>query len=122
MKRKRKELSSPGFSDGVLCAARAVAASSKAAATQAKFLARRGAELTFRREARAQGKEEARMGGYSFLSSCRCQGYCIQYGRRAWQLAPSARATAMLEAVKRVHVIDSHTAGEPTRLVVNGGP
>ncbi len=28
----------------------------------------------------------------------------------------------MLEAVKRVHVIDSHTAGEPTRLVVNGGP
>ncbi|MGH9543042.1 MAG: 4-hydroxyproline epimerase [Terriglobales bacterium] len=24
--------------------------------------------------------------------------------------------------MKRVHVIDSHTAGEPTRLVVNGGP
>ncbi|MEO8726615.1 MAG: proline racemase family protein, partial [Acidobacteriaceae bacterium] len=24
--------------------------------------------------------------------------------------------------MKRVHIIDSHTGGEPTRLVVSGGP
>ena len=28
----------------------------------------------------------------------------------------------MLEQVSRVHVIDSHTGGEPTRVVVGGGP
>lgn len=32
------------------------------------------------------------------------------------------RGAEFMEIVKKVHVIDSHTGGEPTRLVVNGGP
>ena len=28
----------------------------------------------------------------------------------------------MLPAMKRIQIIDSHTAGEPTRVVIDGGP
>lgn len=28
----------------------------------------------------------------------------------------------MFDAVKRIHVVDSHTGGEPTRIIVSGGP
>ncbi|HKS09953.1 MAG TPA: proline racemase family protein, partial [Pyrinomonadaceae bacterium] len=30
--------------------------------------------------------------------------------------------TRLKDTTKRVHVIDSHTAGEPTRIVLSGGP
>jgi 4-hydroxyproline epimerase len=28
----------------------------------------------------------------------------------------------MFNAVERIHIVDSHTGGEPTRIIVNGGP
>src|SRR5271170_8395316 len=28
----------------------------------------------------------------------------------------------MFDAVERIHVVDSHTGGEPTRVIVSGGP
>jgi 4-hydroxyproline epimerase len=28
----------------------------------------------------------------------------------------------MFDAVKRIHIVDSHTGGEPTRIIVSGGP
>src|SRR5271169_591938 len=28
----------------------------------------------------------------------------------------------LFEAVKRIHIVDSHTGGEPTRIIVSGGP
>src|SRR5689334_13920648 len=34
----------------------------------------------------------------------------------------SVRQCAAEETMKRVRVIDSHTAGEPTRVVISGGP
>jgi 4-hydroxyproline epimerase len=37
-------------------------------------------------------------------------------------MTPQVTAGAMLDAAKRVAVIDSHTGGEPTRVVIGGGP
>lgn len=34
----------------------------------------------------------------------------------------SLREVAVIDIARRIHVIDSHTGGEPTRVVVDGGP
>src|SRR6476659_10119292 len=41
-----------------------------------------------------------------------------------YQLEVSESATSRLQTpgIRRVHVVDSHTGGEPTRLIVAGGP
>src|SRR5882672_12140120 len=38
------------------------------------------------------------------------------------QFVPEPIATIMLNNINRLHVVDSHTGGEPTRVIISGAP
>src|SRR6202046_4171188 len=65
----------------------------------------------------------------SKVFGCLTPSRCILYARRPDCLLmslskPRVENTPanMFDAVKRIHVVDSHTGGEPTRIIVSGGP
>ena len=83
--------------------------------------------VSFLRDARVEALGEKRANGlYNIFSRVYCNnsGLADAGSRGFW---PSSSVSgesqsAMQNQVSRVQVIDSHTGGEPTRLVIGGGP